>query len=88
MRRVPEALRAILEQLRIQPKDERGVDAGAALAADLGRQVVQRVQVIVDDIEVTLGDVFPFVLEGMMLAILRPANSSEEKRIRRREHSQ
>ena len=64
MRRVPEALRAILEQLRIQPKDERGVDAGAALAADLGRQVVQGVQVVVDDVEVALRNVFPFILEG------------------------
>ena len=52
---------AIAEQLRVDAEYERGVD-GLARAADLGRVLVQRVEVLQDVVERALGDVFPFIL--------------------------
>ena len=51
----------IAEQLRVDAEYKRGID-GLARAADLGRELVQRVEVLQDVVECTLGDVFPFVL--------------------------
>jgi hypothetical protein len=51
----------IAEHLRVDAKYKRGVD-GLALAADLGRVLVQGVEVLHDVVERTLGDVFPFIL--------------------------
>ena len=51
-----------LEERGVEPEDERGVDPGAALALDLGRGVVERVEVVDEDVELAFGDVFPFVL--------------------------
>ena len=54
---------AIAEQLRVDAEYERWVD-GLSRAADLGRVVVQRVEVLQDVVERALGDVFPFILIG------------------------
>ena|SRR5260221_5071107 len=54
---------AIAEQLRVDAEYERWVD-GPPRAADLGRVLVQRVEVLQDVVERALGDVFPFVLIG------------------------
>ena len=51
----------IAEQLRVDAEYERGID-GLARAADLGRELVQRVEVLQYVIECTLGNVFPFIL--------------------------
>ena len=51
-----------LEERGVEPEDERGVDPGAALALDLGRGVVERVEVVDEDVELALRDVLPFVL--------------------------
>jgi hypothetical protein len=54
---------AIAEQLRVDAEYQRRVD-GLSRAADLGRVVVQRVEVLQDVVEGALGDVFPFILIG------------------------
>jgi hypothetical protein len=53
------------EQLRVDAEYERGVD-GLARAADLGRVLVQRVEVLQDVVERALGYVFPFILAGVL----------------------
>jgi hypothetical protein len=58
---------AIAEQLRVDAEYERWVD-GLSRAADLGRVVVQRVEVFQDVVERALGDVFPFILIGRVRA--------------------
>lgn len=52
----------VVEELRVDAEYERGVD-GPACAADLGRELVKRVEVVEDIVERTLGDVLPFVDE-------------------------
>lgn len=52
------------EQLRVDAEYERGVD-GLARAADLGRVLVQRVEVLQDVVERAFGYVFPFILSGV-----------------------
>ena len=54
---------AVAKQLRVDAEYERWVD-GLSHAADLGRVVVQRVEVLQDVVERALGDVLPFVLIG------------------------
>ena len=54
---------AMTKELRVDAEYERGVD-GLARAADLGRMLVQRVEVVQDVVERALGDVFPFILSG------------------------
>jgi hypothetical protein len=49
------------EELRIDAEYERRVD-GLARAADLRRELVQRVEVLEDIVERAFGDVLPFVL--------------------------
>ena len=51
----------IAEQLRVDAEYERGID-GLARAADLGRELVQRVEVLQDVVKRALGDVLPFIL--------------------------
>ena len=51
----------IAKQLRVDAKYERGID-GLARAADLGRELVQGIEVLQDVVERTLGDVLPFIL--------------------------
>lgn len=51
----------IAEQLRVDAKYERGID-GLARAADLGRELVQGIEVLQDVVERALGDVLPFIL--------------------------
>lgn len=63
-RRRPESFgRGVTEELRIDAEYERGVD-GPPCAADLGRELVQRVEVLEDVVERALRDVLPFVLFG------------------------
>ena len=59
---VGEVGRAELEERRVEPHDEAGVDAVPALALDLGRGVVERVEVVDEDVELALRHVLPFVL--------------------------
>lgn len=54
---------AVAEQLRVDAEYERGVD-GFARAADLGRVLVQGVEVLQDVVERAFGYVFPFVLSS------------------------
>ena len=51
----------IAEQLRVDAEYERGID-GLARAADLGRELVQRIEVLQDVVKRALGDVLPFIL--------------------------
>jgi hypothetical protein len=51
----------IAEQVRIDAEYERGVYR-LTHSADLGRELVQRVEVLQDVVERALGDVFPFIL--------------------------
>ena len=51
----------IAEQFRVDAEYERGI-YGLARATDLGRELVQRVEVLQDVVERALGDVFPFIL--------------------------
>jgi hypothetical protein len=51
----------VAEELRVDAEYERRID-GLARAADLGRELVQRVEVLEDVVERALGDVLPLVL--------------------------
>lgn len=54
----------IAEQLRVDAEYERGID-GLARAADLGRELVQGVEVLQDVVERALGDVLPFIISSV-----------------------
>ena len=49
------------EELRVDAEYERGID-GLARTADLGRELVQRVEMLEDVVERTFWDVLPLVL--------------------------
>ena len=63
----------IAEQFRVDAEYERGID-GLARAADLGRELVQRVEVLQYVVERALRNVFPFILS------IRWYDKGEERR--------